>query len=135
VTDGQLTDDKNPDPAKRGHLGRRRAEEAVMNKLIAVAALVLVFLIEPALGRVTNIHPRASGAQKEQKEQKKQKKQKEQSTPASGSDRRCKTYFALINEVVGVPCTRNPPEPPARVERCQKYFSAVGQLVDVPCGG
>ena len=100
-----------------------------MNKLIAVAALVLVFLIEPALGRVTNIDPRASGAQKEQKEQ------KEQSTPASGSDTRCKTYFALINEVVGVPCTRNPPEPPAREERCQKYFSAVGQLVDVPCGG
>jgi hypothetical protein len=96
-----------------------------MKKLIAVAALILVFLIEPALGRVTNTHQRASGAQKDQKEK---------STPDSDSHTRCKTYFALINEVVSVPCTRNASQPPARAERCQKYFSAVGQLVDVPCG-
>jgi hypothetical protein len=97
-----------------------------MNKLIAVATLALAFLIEPALGRAANTQPHASGAQKEQKEQKKPK--------VSGSDASCKTYFALINEVVSVPCTRNAPELSVRAERCQKYFSAVGQLVDVPCG-
>jgi hypothetical protein len=96
-----------------------------MNKLIAVAALVLVFLIEPALGRAANIHPRASGAQEEQKEK---------STLVSGSDTKCTTYFALINGVVSVPCTRNAPELRPLSDRCQKYFSAVGQLVDVPCG-
>jgi len=111
-----------------------------MNKLIAVAPLVLAFLIGPAAGHAANIHPRASAAQKEQKGQKDQKDQKEQKekkdkpTPVLRSDASCKTYFALINEVVNVPCARNTPELPARAERCQKYFSAVGQLVDVPCG-
>jgi len=104
-----------------------------MNKLIAVASLVLAFLVGPAAGHAANIHPRASGAQKEQKEQKAQKEKKDKPTPVLRSDASCKTYFALINEVVSVPCARNT-ELPGRSERCQKYFSAVGQLVDVPCG-
>jgi hypothetical protein len=66
-----------------------------MRKLITVASLVLALLAEPALGHAANIHPRASGAQKEKP------------TLVSGSDASCKKYFALIDEVVSVPCARN----------------------------
>jgi hypothetical protein len=66
-----------------------------MHKLITVASLVLALLVEPALGHAANIHPRASAAQKEKP------------TSVSGSDASCKKYFALIDEVVSVPCARN----------------------------
>ena len=67
-----------------------------MNKLIAAAFLVLAVLIEPALGHTaTNIHTRASGAQKEKP------------TRLSDSSTSCMKYFALIDEVVSVPCGKD----------------------------
>jgi hypothetical protein len=67
-----------------------------MNKLIAIAFLVLAVLLEPALGHASaNARPRASEAQKEKP------------TRLSASDSTCMKYFALIDEVVSVPCGKD----------------------------
>ena len=66
-----------------------------MHKLITVASLFLALLVEPALAHAATIPARANGAQKEKP------------TSVSGSDASCKKYFALIDEVVSVPCARN----------------------------
>jgi hypothetical protein len=61
-----------------------------MNKLIAVAFLIVAILIEPALGHAgTNTRLRGTKAQKQKP------------TPSSG----CKKYFPLIGAVVSVPCS------------------------------
>jgi hypothetical protein len=67
-----------------------------MSKLIAVAFLVLAVLIEPALGQAgANARSRASEAQKEKP------------TRLSDSGSTCMKYFALIDEVVSVPCGKD----------------------------